>query len=140
MQHIIHLIRPLTGIAAIACIIVITAITIDLLAGLHKARLSHQPRRSWILRRTVSKFIAYIGSLMIALGIDIIIRLANAHQILHLTPLTHVPAVTSLLAIFLLTVEIISIRETADTKTRRHQDEIIDTVRKILNSRQHLNH
>lgn len=134
MHQFISDIRQPAMIAAISCLIVIGAMAIDLIAGLHKARLRNEQRSSWGLKRTVAKFISYIGSLLIAFGIDVIILLAEIHRLSNLMLLRQVPVICCLLAIFLLVVEIVSIRETADIKNLRRQDEIIDAIRHIIHS------
>lgn len=105
-------------IIVIACLLVIGAMLIDLCAGLYKAKLRGEIRSSWGLKRSLSKFISYIGSMLIAAGVDLMIHFCKAFQLFHLEILYGLPVITCLIAIFLLIVEFLSVREAADEKTK----------------------
>ena len=106
-------------IVAIACIIVLVAMMIDLASGLYKAKLRNEIRSSWGLKRSLSKFIMYEGGLMIAFGADILIYFSKLFELFHLHIIVGIPIVSCLVGIFLLVVEYISIREKRDKKTKK---------------------
>lgn len=106
-------------IVAIACIIVLVAMMIDLASGLYKAKLRNEIRSSWGLKRSLSKFIRYEGGLMIAFGADILIYFSKIFELFHLHIIVGIPIVSCLVGIFLLVVEYISIREKRDKKTKK---------------------
>lgn len=106
-------------IVAIACIIVLVAMMIDLASGLYKAKLRNEIRSSWGLKRSLSKFIMYEGGLMIAFGADILIYFSKIFELFHLHIIVGIPIVSCLVGIFLLVVEYISIREKRDKKTKK---------------------
>lgn len=119
-------------VSAVCCLIVLVAMGIDLAAGLWKAKLRGEIRSSWGLKRTLLKFIIYIGSLFIASGIDVLLQLSRLFEVLAWEPLMSFPIVTCLIAIFQLVVEIVSIREKADDKLRRESDEALSAIRELL--------
>ena len=66
--------RPMLAIAG-ACIgFVILAMMIDLVSGIYKAKQRGEVRTAYGLSRTVSKFILYCGSAIIAAMIDLMIH------------------------------------------------------------------
>lgn len=114
-----EVIKNMTMIVAIACIIVLVAMMIDLASGLYKAKLRNEIRSSWGLKRSLSKFIMYEGGLMIAFGADILIYFSKLFELFHLHIIVGIPIVSCLVGIFLLVVEYISIREKRDKKTKK---------------------
>ena len=85
-------------------------------------------RTSWWLKRTVSKFIMYEGSLLIAAGVDVLMHASHLYDLLHLDAIRGVPFVTCLVGAFLCVVEFMSVHESADVKTKK---EWADTARLI---------
>ena len=114
-----EVIKNMTMIVAIACIIVLVAMMIDLASGLYKAKLRNEIRSSWGLKRSLSKFIMYEGGLMIAFGADILIYFSKLFELFHLHIIVGIPIVSCLVGIFRLVVEYISIREKRDKKTKK---------------------
>ena len=113
--------RPMLAIAG-ACIgFVIMAMMIDLISGLYKAKQRKEVRTSYGLSRTVSKFILYCGSAMIAAMIDLMIHYSHLMILMKFAPLVGVPVVTCL---FLCVIEIKSIREKADEKVNKDVNEV----------------
>lgn len=98
--------------------IVLFAMGWDFASGYYKAKLRHESRNSYGLRRTVSKFILYAGSLCIACGIDSISFVCRFWEFIHLSPLMKIPVVASILSVFILVTEVRSIWEKADAKQR----------------------
>ena len=116
--------RPMLAIAG-ACIgFVIIAMAIDLISGVYKAKQRGEVRTSYGLSRTVSKFILYCGSAIIAAMIDLMIHYSHLMILMKFAPLVGVPVVTCLLSVFLCIIEIKSIREKADEKTNKDVDDV----------------
>lgn len=113
-------------------LVVLIAMGWDFCSGYYKAKLRNEERTSYGLRRTVSKFILYAGSVCIASGIDSICYVCNFWEFVHLPPLTRVPVVTSIIAVFILVTEVRSIWEKADAKQRRQANKTAQLVSKVL--------
>lgn len=115
-----------------ACLIVLLAMAIDLVSGLHKAKQRGEMRSSWGLKRTLSKFIMYEGGMLIAAGVDILLQLSQMLKLFGLEQLLGIPFVTCLLGVFLLVVEFLSVREKADEKTRTEMSRVEAMAAKYL--------
>jgi hypothetical protein len=130
-----ELIRPLEGITPmwmIVCIetlVIILAMSVDFAAGYHKAKLRGEERNSLGLKRTVSKFILYIGSVLIASGVDLIFYVCGFWKVIHFSALSTVPVVTSAVSIFICVIEIRSVWEKAEKK---HQQEALQAAKAIV--------
>lgn len=103
----------------IAAFIVFVAMTVDLASGLYKAKIRGEVHSSWGLKRSVQKFILYEGSIMIAGGIDVLVLTCRVTAIIGCNVLNGIALFTGLIAILLCIVEIWSLREKADEKTRK---------------------
>ncbi len=57
-------IPPMLTVIVIACVLVLGAMCIDLVSGLYKAKQRGEIRSSWGLKRTLTKFITYEGSML----------------------------------------------------------------------------
>lgn len=112
---------------------VFIAMSWDFCSGYYKARLRKEDRNSYGLRRTVSKFILYAGSLCIACGIDSISFVCRFWEFIHLSPLMKVPVVASIVAVFILVTEFRSIWEKADAKQRRQAGKAAALLGSVLN-------
>ena len=121
-------INSMLSVVAVVMVIVLMAMVIDLLSGINKARQNGKMRTSWGLKRTVSKFIMYEGSLLIAAGVDVLMHASHLYDLLHLDAIRGVPFVTCLVGAFLCVVEFMSVHESADVKTKK---EWADTARLI---------
>lgn len=119
-------------IIAITCLIVIGAMILDLISGLYKAKLRGEIRSSWGLKRSLSKFICYIGSLLIAAGVDVLMYFCKVSKVFHLDMLDGIPLITCVIGIFLLIVEFMSIREAADEKTRTEMSRVAELASKCI--------
>lgn len=119
-------------IIVVACLIVLVAMAIDLVSGLHKAKQRGEVRSSWGLKRTLSKFIMYEGGMLIAAGVDILLQLSQMLKLFGLEQLLGIPFVTCLLGVFLLIVEFLSVREKADEKTRTEMSRVEAMAAKYL--------
>ena len=136
--------RPMLAIAGACIFFVILSMILDLISGLYKARQRGELRSSYGLSRTVSKFILYSGSVIIALMIDVMIHYSRLFVLMHLQPIVGVPIVTCLMSIFLCVIEFLSIREKAEEKTRKDMERVAhilidavgrDRLREILATR-----
>lgn len=128
-------IREMSILVVLACIIVFFAMMIDLASGLYKAKQRGEVRSSWGLKRTVSKFIMYEGGMLIAFGVDVLIYFSRLFEQIGLRIITGAPVVTCLVGVFLLFVEIKSIREKADKKTQKDFSEAGELLAKLLESK-----
>ena len=136
--------RPMLAIAGACIFFVILSMILDLISGLYKARQRGELRSSYGLSRTVSKFILYSGSVIIALMIDVMIHYSRLFVLMHLQPIVGVPIVTCLMSIFLCVIEFLSIREKAEEKTRKDMERVAhilieavgrDRLREIIGSK-----
>lgn len=107
-------------IDSIVAIIVFVAMMVDLGAGLYKASLRGDARRSEALKRTGFKFCLYHGSILIAAGIDLLIHLSKLYMWFGWNIVYGLPLITIVLGIYWCVVEFMSVREKADEKT--HSD------------------
>lgn len=124
--------KLMSVIIVIACLLVIGAMVIDLCAGLYKAKMRGEIRSSWGLKRSLSKFISYIGGLLIAAGVDLLMHFCKAFQLFHLDLLYGLPVITCIIAIFLLVVEFLSVREAADEKTKTEVSRVADFAAQFI--------
>lgn len=120
------------AVIVIACLLVLFAMIIDLISGLSKARQRGELRSSWGLKRTLTKFITYEGGMLIAAGVDILMHLCHILELFHLDILYRTPVITCLLAIFLLVVEFISVREKADKKIRSEFQQVEELAKQLV--------
>lgn len=120
----------LTG--CFAMLIVLFAMCIDLGSGLYKAKLRNEIRTSQALKRTLSKFIAYEGGMMIATGVDILLHISRLWSVIGVNVFEEVPMVTCLVGVFLLIVEFLSVREKADQKTKNKMNEAASVLGDVL--------
>ena len=123
---------PLFQVAVIVMLLVLLAMIIDLGSGLYKAKQRGELRTSEALRRTLTKFISYEGGLMIATSADLFIHLSKLYQLVGVGLLIGVPVVTILVGLFLLVVEFMSVREKADAKTKKQQEQAAELLMKLV--------
>lgn len=112
--------KELTRLTALAMLLVLLAMMIDLAHGIYKAYLRGDARRSYALKRTGYKFVLYEGGLAIAYFIDRLIHASHVWSLFGIDGLLNIPVVSFLVAIFFLIVEGMSLREKADDK--QHKD------------------
>ena len=119
-------------VAAACFISVFIAIIVDLISGIRKAKESKQEIRSNPLSRTVTKFVIYEGAVVIATMIDYMLHFSHLFVLMKLHPIVGVPVITCLAGVFLCIIEIFSIFERADEKTRHHSEAIVQAVIEAL--------
>ncbi|MBR3466914.1 MAG: phage holin family protein [Bacteroidales bacterium] len=101
---------------SIIAVIVFIAMMIDLAAGLYKAKVRGDARRSEALKRTGYKFLIYEGGIMIASMVDLMIHMGKMYLIFGWDMAWGIPFVTIMMGIFWCVVEFLSVREKADEK------------------------
>ena len=97
--------RELLTVVVFEMFIVMVAMGWDFASGYYKAKLRGEERNSYGMRRTVSKFILYAGSVCIACGIDSVCYVCRFWEFIHLPFLTNVPVVSSIVTVFILITE-----------------------------------
>lgn len=116
MTEIMTAARPLFLTCSIIAVVVFLAMMVDLVAGLYKAKIRGDARRSEVLKRTGYKFLVYEGCILIASFVDFLIHIGKLYQILGWDIALGVPFMTIMLGIFWCVVEFLSVREKADEK------------------------
>lgn len=115
-------------------LIVLIAMSVDFVSGFYKAKLRGEMRNSYGLKRTVSKFILYIGSICIASGIDCIFFACGFWGIVHLSALLNVPVVSTIIAVFICAVEMRSIWEKAEAKQRKEAVQTAELITGLISN------
>jgi hypothetical protein len=113
-------------IVVVAMVVVIGAMCMDAAFGWRKAKLRGEARTSYLFSRSITKFALYEGVLFISAGIDTLIHFVWAQ--FSSTSVYCVPIASSLVAITLCIVEIWSMREKAEEKTRNNINHAIKVV------------
>lgn len=135
----------LTRIVVITIIAVLLAIFIDLCCGLVKAKTRGEIRSSWGLKRTANKVATYVGVLLILAFVDYLIHFCHFYSLFGWHDAVGIPFLTCFGGIFFLVVEVISMFEHADKKTKTEitrgsqilgsvvkKEEIIDAIASSL--------
>ena len=117
-------------IVVVAMVVVIGAMCIDAAFGWRKAKLRNEARTSYLFSRSITKFALYEGVLFISAGIDTLIHFVWAQ--FNTSTIHCVPLASILVAITLCIVEIWSMREKAEEKTRRNFNHAIKVVADVL--------
>lgn len=121
-------------IVIVAMLIVIVAMFMDGVFGWRKAIERDEARTSYLFSRSITKFTLYEGVLMISCGIDTLIHFVWAmfiDQIIYC-----VPIVCCIAAVVLCIVEIWSMREKADEKTRHNLTQAMKIVADAMQKEQ----
>lgn len=119
-------------VAVMAMLVVLFAMSVDLVSGIRKAKMRGEMRTSTALKRTLTKFISYQGGMIIALGVDLLIHMSQLLHLFGLSAIYGVPVVTCLVGVFLLVVEFISVREKYDAKTKKEMQEAASFIAKLV--------
>lgn len=120
---------PVMGLVHLVAVLsVLVALSADLCFGWRKAKLRGEARTSYAFSRTFSKFLLYMGMMIVAGCIDLMI-----HFVAYMFRYVYfVPVVAIGIGIVLCLTEIWSMRENADKKTRNSIKNAIDVVQKTL--------
>lgn len=129
-------------IDVIAMVVVIVAMFMDGLFGWHKAKERGEARTSYLFSRSITKFALYEGVMLISLGIDTLVHFVWA---MFASSSYCVPLAGCLVAIVLCIVEIWSMHEKADEKTRNNlaqaakivaeamaKEEVVDIAKQMI--------
>lgn len=117
---------------AVVMVVVFLAMCIDLAAGLYKASLRGEVRRSEVLKRTGYKVAVYEGTIFIASFVDLMIHIAKMPLWFGWNIVYGIPIVTILLGIYWCAVEFLSVREKADAKTHSNMSKIEKIASQVL--------
>lgn len=128
MSNIIVEITPMLRVMVVAMVIVLIAMGIDLISGINKAKMNGKVKTSWVLKRTMSKFIMYEGGMLIAGGVDVLMHSSHLYDLFCLHAIKGVPVITCLVGAFLCVVEFMSVREKADVKLKK---EFVETAKML---------
>lgn len=131
MTQILNGAATLMMCIAVVAMVVFLAMLIDLIAGLYKASLRGEVRRSEALKRTGYKFALYEGTILIAAGVDLLIHIAKFPLWFGWDLVYGLPLVTIALGIFWCAVEFLSVKEKADEKTHGHMKETMKLAAEI---------
>jgi hypothetical protein len=115
-------------------LMVLVAMAVDFAGGFYKAKLRGETRNSYGLKRTVSKFILYIGSICIACGIDSIFFASMFWDIVHVTALTKVPVISTVISVFICIVEMRSVWEKAEAKQKNEAVKTAEMIARFINN------
>ena len=120
-------------IVVVAMCVVIGAMCMDAAFGWRKAKLRGEARTSYLFSRSLTKFALYEGILFICMGMDTLIHFvwAQFSSTIHCVPL-----VSILVAVTLCVVEIWSMREKAEEKTRNNLNHAIKVVADVIQKEQ----
>ena len=137
MEHpIFNGIGLLLAQVCIAAFIVFIAMAVDLASGLYKAKIRGEVHSSWGLKRSVQKFILYEGAVLIAGGIDVLFLTCRVMQLVGCDVLNGIAIFTGFIAVLLCIVEIWSLREKADEKTRKDINRAGELLESLIDKRQ----
>lgn len=132
--HIIKGLPVMYLLVVVAMGVVIGAMFMDGIFGWRKAKERGEERTSYLFSRSINKFVLYEGGLFICSGIDTLIHFVWAQ--FNTTTIHCVPLVSMLGAVVLCVVEIWSMREKADQKTRRNIAHAVNVVADALQKEQ----
>jgi len=122
-------------IVVVAMFVVIVAMAMDALFGWRKAKLRGEARTSYLFSRSITKFTLYEGVMMIACCIDTLVHFVWA--MFNILGVTYcVPIIGCLAAVVLCVVEIWSMKEKADEKTRKNITHAIEVVADAMSKEQ----
>lgn len=132
--HIVNGLPVMYLIVVVAMVVVIGAMSMDAAFGWRKAKLRGEARTSYLFSRSITKFALYEGVMFISAGIDTLIHFVWAQ--FSDSSVYCVPIASSIVAITLCIVEIWSMREKAEEKTRNNFNHAIKVVADVLQREQ----
>ena len=128
LNGILHGLPLLATILLVAMLAVLVAMGSDLCFGWRKAKMRGEARTSYAFSRSFSKFLLYMGMMIVSGCIDMLI-----HFVMYMFKVYYyVPVVAIGIAIVLCVTEIWSMKEKAYEKTRNSIKNAIDLVQKTL--------
>lgn len=129
-----HEIQMMGAVWALFSLLVFVAIGVDLASGWRKATLRGEAHTSYALTRTITKILMYQGTMIITGCIDIVLSVCHIADIIGIDPLRHLPVVSGLMCVLLCVVEIKSIYEKAEDKSRRRIKETAEIINQLLHN------
>lgn len=136
MTDFIEGLRPVLLLVVLAMVLVLVAMSVDLVSGWRKATLRGDKHTSYAFSRTITKFIMYEGSLLITACGDIMAHVALPAYI---DMVYNVPLLTFALAMVFCGTELWSVREKADEKTRNRVNDVAIALAKLIGKEQIVN-
>lgn len=130
--NVFHGLGGMVIVAVMAMLVVLFAMSVDLVSGIRKAKLRGELRTSEALKRTLTKFMQYEGGMFVALCVDVLIHMSQLLHLFGLEAIYGVPIITCLVGVFLCVVEFISIREKYDAKTKKEMQEAANFIAKLV--------
>lgn len=121
-------------VSVLAMLVVVIAMAMDAAFGWRKAKERGDARTSYLFSRSITKFALYEGVLFICVGMDTLIHFvwvqfnSESHYI--------APLASCAMALVLCIVEIWSMREKADEKTRDNLNNAIKIIAEATKSKQ----
>lgn len=133
-MHIIKGLPVMYLIVVVAMCVVIGAMAMDAAFGWRKAKLRGEARTSYLFSRSITKFALYEGVLFISAGIDTLIHFVWAQ--FSTTSIHCVPLASILVSITLCIVEIWSMHEKAEEKTRKNISHAMGVIAEAMSKEQ----
>ena len=132
LNGILHGVPILALIHLVAIISVIIAMMADLCFGWRKAKIRGEERTSYAFSRTFTKFLLYMGIMIVTGCIDLLI-----HFVLYMFGYCYfVPVLAIGAAIGLCLTEIWSMKEKADKKTRNNLKHAVEIMQNAMTPEQ----
>ena len=132
LNGILHGVPILALIHLVAIISVIIAMMADLCFGWRKAKIRGEERTSYAFSRTFTKFLLYMGIMIVTGCIDLLI-----HFVLYMFGYCYfVPVLAIGAAIGLCLTEIWSMKEKADKKTRNSMKRAVEIMQNAMTPEQ----
>jgi len=128
--HILAGLPVMYLIEVIAMFAVLIAIAMDLMFGWRKAKERNEARTSYALTRTITKTSLYEGVMLIFLCIDTLVHFVWAMFISSIVYC--VPIASCLAGVVICVVEVISMTEKAEDKTRNNFQQAIKIVAEAI--------
>lgn len=129
IQNALHGLGVMYFVQVVAMVAVMIAMSMDLMFGWRKAKERGDARTSYAFSRTINKFALYEGVLLISCCIDTLIHFVWAQ---FSTGVYSFPVASCILAMVLCIVEIWSMKEKADEKTRNNLNTAIKVVAEAI--------
>ena len=126
-----NVIRDLALAGGIGALVIMIAMAWDLAVGVRKAKERGEARTSYGLARTATKMLTYYGAYGIGLCIDVLLQIGGLWEIIGIDRLARVPVIAIVIAVFLCFVELLSIKESADEKTKKKLSVATETLVKM---------
>jgi len=109
----------MSRLLALDSMMILFAMCWDLAVGLRKAKQRGEARTSYGVARTATKLLTYFGAFGVGSCIDVLLHVGKLWELCGIEVLHSVPVVATIIAIFLCVIELMSIFESADSKTKK---------------------